>query len=556
MVRWLAGGGRGGEIVASDPVVGGGVDPDGPLVPGWQIAKVWLATAWRWVGRQARATAAWVGRQRGTRRGRALLAGVLALLVALPTGLTLGLLELRDGRGGGGSPGGPWVARLGVMAPLSDDLGNIGDAVRNAVALAVDEYNKSEAIPGWKVELVAKDDLSRPDGGAAAAEAFSKDSSLIGVVGPLSSTVARIALPVLDAGGVPVVSPSNSAPELTAQDEPAPGRKRPYDRYFRLSGSDSLQAEVGADYAVHTRGRTRILVVDGGPRFGDTLAGRFANYAVGAGAQVLTTYQVAGDGADGDEIQEVLEGIRELRPDLIYTTTGYLFASALRQRMAAEDLTVPLMGTDAMLSARYLDSAGEAAEGDVATDLAVPLSRLPAAGAFAADYLKRWGPVAGGPEQPATPDKVTESPAATPTSAPPDAAGSTAAPGAGPATVIPQAGGSDAGASDVPDVAGVPGDGDEPPATAGQEADMIPALAAYAYDSARALLRAAAAVLPGRVAIDDATRAAIATQVARGSFAGVTGQVAFDAFGDRRAPSAVIYTIRDRRFVPMIIPAE
>jgi len=553
LVRWLAGGGRGGEIVASDPVVGGGVDPDGPLVPGWQIAKVWLATAWRWVGRQARATAAWVGRQRGTRRGQALLAGILALLVALPTGLTLGLLQLRDRHGGGGGAGGPRVARLGVMAPLSGDLGNIGNAVRNAVELAVDEYNKSGAIAGWKVELVAKDDLSRPDGGAAAAEAFSKDSSVIGVVGPLSSNVARIALPVLDAAGVPVVSPSNSAPELTAQDEPAAGRKRPYDRYFRLSGSDSLQAEVGADYAVRTQGRTRILVVDGGPRYGDTLAGRFANYAIGAGAQVLTTYQVMGDGADGDEVQEVLEGIQELSPDLVYTTTGYLFASTLRQRMAAENLTVPLMGTDAMLSARYLDSAGEAAEGDVATDLAVPLSRLPAAGAFAAEYLKRWGPVAGGPEQPATPDKVTASPTATPSATSADGAGSTAAPGADAAMVVPPADGSAAGA---PSAAGVPGDGDEPPATAGQEADMIPALAAYAYDSARALLRAAAAVLPGWVAVDDATRAAIATQVARGSFSGVTGQVAFDAYGDRRDPSAVVYTIRDRRFVPMIVPAD
>ncbi|WP_241842183.1 branched-chain amino acid ABC transporter substrate-binding protein [Pseudofrankia sp. BMG5.36] len=568
LVRWLAGSARGSEIVATDPVVGGGVDPDGPLVPGWQVAKVWLVVAARWIRHSARTTAAWAGRRRRTRRGRALLAGLLALLVALPTGLTLGLLTLRDGRAGGGPGGsrGPQVMRIGVMAPLSGDLGNIGGSVRDAVALAVDESNKSEAIPGWKAELVAKDDLSRPDGGAAAAEAFAEDSALVGVVGPLSSNVARIAVPVLDAGGIPVVSPSNGEPELTAQDEPPYIRKRPYDRYFRLSGSDAVQAKAGADYAVHVRHRTKIIVVDGGPFYGDTLAGRFASYAIAAGAEVLTTYQVKGDGADGKEVQEVAEGIQEFNPDLVYTSTGYLFASALRQRMADEAISVQILGTDAMLSARYLDSAGEAAEGDLATDLAVPLSRLPAAGAFADEYLKRWGPVVGGPEQPAVPDKKTGSPTPTPSAG---AAGSAAPPGAGSARPggsdgqdrdgqgmnTPGGSGSSAPGARVSGEDGS-GRGDEPLAVTGQEADMIPALAAYAYDSARALLRAAAVVLPGRVAVDDATRAAIAAQIARGSFAGVTGQVAFDAFGDRRDPAAVIYAIVNGRFVPTVIPAR
>lgn len=557
--HWLAGSARGGEIVASDPVVGGGLDPDGPLVPGWHAAKLGLARAARWLRGAAGATPGWVGRRRRSPRGRALLAGLLALLIAIPTGLTLGLLTLRD-RGAGDGPGGthgPLVLRLGVMAPLSGDLGNIGGAVRNAVTLAVDEANKTEAIPGWKVELVAKDDLARPDGGAAAAETFTEDAAVIGVVGPLSSSVARIAVPILDAGGIPVVSPSNSAPELTAQDEPVGVRKRPYDRYFRLSGTDALQARVGADYAVRTLHRTRIVVIDGGPSYGDTLAGRFTSDAIGAGAQVLTTYQVQGAGAAGKEVQEVAQGIKALGPDLVYTTTGYGFASALRQRLADEAVTVPLLGTDAMLSARYLDSAGATAEGDAATDLAVPLSRLPTAGAFAADYLKRWGPVAGGPEQPAVPDKKTDAPSATPSTGVPTAAGSGDRRGQSRDDHGPDA--TAAGGGTAPAAAGTPaGDGsrgDEPRAATDEDADMIPALAAYAYDAARALLRAAAVVLPGRVAVDDATRAAIAGQIARGSFVGVTGEIAFDAFGDRRDPPAVIYTIADRRFVPTVVPA-
>jgi ABC-type branched-subunit amino acid transport system substrate-binding protein len=535
--RWLSGGPQ-DERAGSELVVAGGAD--GPLVPGWEIAVAGLRRLVGWTRHAARVTAGWVGRRSGTGRGRALLAALVALLVAIPTGLTIGLVALAEDHGGDGAPGasGPRVLRLGVMAPLSGDLGNIGIAVRDAVTLAVDDANKTDAIPGWKVELVAKDDLSRPDGGAAAAEAFADDSSLIGVVGPLSSTVARVALPVLDAAGVPVVSPSNSSPDLTAQDTSASTRKRPYSGYFRLSGTDALQAKTGADYAVDTLRRSRILVIDGGPSYGESLAERFTRDAVADGAEVAASYRVDGDTASAVEVQSVADGVQTLNPDLIYTTTGYLFASALRKRMAAAQLSVPLLGTDAMLSARYLDSAGDTAEGDLATDLAVPISRLPAAGAFAAEFLKRWGPVLGGPEQPATPDKEPDSPAT-----PSAGTGGTSPEGPPAASSAARQPGPDGGGTTA----------SEPPTLAAQRAEMIPALAAYAYDSARALLRAAAVVLPGRLAVDAAARAAIAAQVGRGSFAGVTGQVSFDAFGDRRDPSSVVYAVLAGRFVPLAI---
>ncbi|WP_311445759.1 branched-chain amino acid ABC transporter substrate-binding protein, partial [Frankia nepalensis] len=570
LARWLTeGSGPESEIVASEPVVGGRASQDGPLVPGWQIAVTWLTDAARWTRRAARGTLAWTARRRRTRRGRALLAGILALLVAIPTGLGIGLSALLRDDGGGSGPNGnrgPYVLRIGVMAPLSGDLGNIGVAVRNAVTLAVDEVNESKAIPGWKVEVVAKDDLSRPDGGSAAAEAFAKDQAIIGVVGPLSSTVARVTLPVLDAAGIPVVSPSNSEPELTAQDQPEADRQRPYDRYFRLTGSDASQAIVGANYAVHDLNWNRIVVVDGGPSYGRTLAERFAGAAVAAGGSIVGSYRVDGDGADDAEVELVGDAIRWLAPDLVYTTTGYAFASALRQRMAADGLSIPLLGTDAMVSARYLDSAGEEAEGDLATDLAVPLSRLPAAGGFAAAFLDRWGPVSGGPEQPASPDKKPE-PSTSPSTEPagsggddgPSASPDDGAPasGEGPDGSTGAAGaGTSAGTGDGTGEGGTGEGGDEEPSPQDEQADMIPAVAAYAYDAARALLRAAAAVLPGRVAIDDATRGAVAAEIGGGSFAGVTGQISFDAFGDRRDPAAVVYAVLNGRFVPFTVQGD
>jgi ABC-type branched-subunit amino acid transport system substrate-binding protein len=543
---WLSGGDT-GEIVASEPILVAGDDTDAELVPGWHIARSWLVVAGRWLHRAPGSVAGWGARRARSTRGRALLAALLALVVAVPTGLGVGLAAVLRGQSED-SAGAPRVLRIGVMAPLSGDLGNIGTAVRNSVQMAVDEVNRGGAIPGWKVEIVAKDDLSRPDGGSAAADAFAADPSMIGVVGPLSSTVARVALPVLATAGLPVVSPSNSGPDLTDQGSPAATRTRPYARYFRLSGTDELEARTGADYAVRTLHLTRILVIDGGGGFGQTLAERFASDASADGAEVVASYEVHGDAATASDLQAVEAGITAIRPDLVYTTSGYAFAGALRRRMAADGMAIPIMGTDAMLSARYLDTAGTAAEGDLATDLAVPVSELPTAGAFAAAYLKRWGPEAGGPQQSSAVDRDSDAltPSAT-SPAPPAAPATGVSSSAGPATPA-------ASAFVGTGPAAVAGSG-TPTAVSEDQADLIPALAAYGYDAARAVLRAAAAVLTRGTRIDDASRAEIAAEIGRSSFAGVTGEVSFDAYGDRRNPRSVIYSVIDGRFVPLVVSA-
>jgi ABC-type branched-subunit amino acid transport system substrate-binding protein len=84
-----------------------------------------------------------------------------------------------------------------------------------------------------------------------------------------------------------------------------------------------------------------------------------------------------------------------------------------------------------------------------------------------------------------------------------------------------------------------------------RRAEAIPAVAAYAYDAARAIIRAAATVLPGRTTVDAATRHDLVTAIGSGSFAGITGSVAFDRWGDTRSPTVVLYTVLGGRFVPL-----
>ncbi|EIV90888.1 ABC-type branched-chain amino acid transport system, periplasmic component [Frankia sp. QA3] len=495
----------------------------------------------------------WTRARWRTGRGRAILAAIAALILAVPSALGLVLATVLDDDGGGADVPMTRVATLGVMAPLSGDLSADGTSVRNAVALAIDEANKSGAIPGWRLELSTRDDLSRPDGGAQAADAFAANDRLIGVVGPLSSLVAKVALPTLSAEGIPVVSPSNADPTLTgAGTDP---RTRPYPTYFRLAGTDELQARVAAEYAVRTLGRRRIAVVDGEPRYGTTLGGRFAVRAAALGATVASVYQVQGDGADGSELDSTAEAIEQEAPDLVYVATGAAFAGKLRTRLAEAGASIQVMGSDALLQPRYTDDAKSAADGDLITSLLVPPTRLSAAGAFVADYSERFGGPADddGRTTPSGTDSTDASGASEGNrhaAAPPTA---TRAQTATPAPARIPASTQDTASADGDSAAAQRRQAahDASVELAQRRAEAIPVAAAYAYDAARAIIRAAATVLPGRPAVDAAARHDVVAAIGRGSFTGVTGSIGFDRWGDTRTPRVVLYTVLGGRFVAL-----
>lgn len=504
----------------------------------------WVRPVSRAVPSAARRLDHWARRSARDTRGRVILAAVLVLVLAVPAGLGLGLVAVLGGAGSGTSA--TKVATIGVMAPLSGGSADAGVSVRDAVTLAVEEANRQGAVPGWKLEVAAHDDLARPDGGAAGADLFADDSRVIGVVGPLSSSVAMVSLDGLSSAGIPVISPSNAEPTLTAPETAS--NTRPYPTYFRLSGTDELLAQVTADYAVNTLGRSRISVVDGGPDYGTiTLADRFARHARDAGATVPTVHRVDGASTAGEQVRETAKAIQDEAPDLVYLATGAGFAGELRGALVDEGVAVQVMGADGLLDRDYVERSDSAADGDVVADLSVPLSRLPAAGAFVTAYSERFGGPTVGADG-LLPDGTSTEPEPEPRAS--------GAPGRATATATSdEVGASRSGASEAGTASPSERELEVRRARDAALADLreaaIPPVAAYAYDAARALIRAAAAVLPGRTEVDVATRQALVRAVGAGDFAGVTGQVAFDAKGDVIDPRVVLYSVLGGNFVPL-----
>ncbi len=290
----------------------------------------------------------------------------------------LAALGLATTGGGVGAQAADKVVRIGVLAPLDAGLVEFGAGIRNSVQLAVDQANKNKAIPGWEIELVAVDDSSDPATGAANAPQLVDDEAVIGVVGTYNSGVAVEVLPLLAPANLVLISPSNTLASLTLGDDPA-NPVRTYDNYFRMVASDSQQAPFLAT-SVSKLGLENVAVVSETKAVSQGLADAFVDAFTGT----VTVQQTVLDGAT--DFTDFLDAALVDPPDAIFFGGEYQVAATLRTQATEAGFDGPIVGGDGIKDPAYVDAAGDASKGDLASTVGVPAAKLKTAKKFFKDY--------------------------------------------------------------------------------------------------------------------------------------------------------------------------
>jgi branched-chain amino acid transport system substrate-binding protein len=214
---------------------------------------------------------------------------------ALVSILTLLLSTACLGIGSGGESG-P-VLKIGVDLPLSGDEGRVAMPALNGVRFYVLRH---PTLDGFTVTVVAKDDsvggTPEPQIGAADVQAFADDHTVMAVIGPFDSNVARAEIPVANRASLPMLSPATSSPcltrtvylpaqlnptgvAITCKDAGLPSatdlRPSGVNNYFRLATTDDLQGPAAADFAYKTLDLLRVATVSDHEAYGQALAAGF-----------------------------------------------------------------------------------------------------------------------------------------------------------------------------------------------------------------------------------------------------------------------------------------
>ncbi|GAB2838796.1 branched-chain amino acid ABC transporter substrate-binding protein [Streptomyces deserti] len=310
---------------------------------------------------------------------------LIAITAALAAGaLTLTACGSRDESGGGSDKGnGGTTVVIGVDAPLTGDLSALGLGIKNSVDLAAKTANKENYVDGIKFEIQALDDQAQPSSGQQNATKLVANKDVLGVVGPLNSSVAESMQKVFDDAKLVQVSPANTNPALTQGPDWQKSKTRPYKSYFRTATTDAIQGPFAAQYLYNDAKKKKVFVIDDKKTYGAGLAATFSAEFKKLGGKVVGTEHINPDTKD---FSAVATKVKNSGADVVYYGGEYPQAGPLSKQIKAAGAKVPLVGGDGIYSADFIKLAGASGAGDLATSVGAPVEELASAKEFVANY--------------------------------------------------------------------------------------------------------------------------------------------------------------------------
>jgi branched-chain amino acid transport system substrate-binding protein len=229
---------------------------------------------------------------------------------------------------------------------------------------------------GRSLTILSEDTQCSPEGGATAAMALVAEPMVAAVVGTTCSSSAFVAAPIVSEAGYSMVSPSNTAPQLTDTSMHEAG-------YLRVAYNDRLQAEAMASFAHVELGAATSAIIRQDDGYAAALADTFVQSFTDVGGTNLVIEVLDSDSPDvGAAVSSI---IASGPPDLIYL----LAFDPLGSQVVAEIRDASALDETLIATSESVILPDTATEGVYATAVAPPSG--PAYDAFVVAYEVEFG---------------------------------------------------------------------------------------------------------------------------------------------------------------------
>jgi branched-chain amino acid transport system substrate-binding protein len=287
------------------------------------------------------------------------------------------------------------VIKVGLNLSLTGADAEGALRVGAGAQMAFDQANDSNAIPGYKIEVMKLDDGTATAGqydpaqAAINARKFVSDKDMVAAVGPEMSGAAKAMTPILSQGNLAIITPSATNPDLTNPkfaDQYKPAGKTVF---FRTVTTDAFQGPNMANYMAEVLKVKSVYVLDDSGAYGVGLADAFQAQAEKKGIKVMGRDRLDPKAAD---YTAILTKIKQLNPDALYY--GGVGQAGIKLAKQSYDI-VPKMikaGGDGLYGPEMLSAVGYPAnEGWYATIASPHLSGDTKIAAFTQYYSSKYG---------------------------------------------------------------------------------------------------------------------------------------------------------------------
>ncbi|HXQ80871.1 MAG TPA: ABC transporter substrate-binding protein [Opitutaceae bacterium] len=246
------------------------------------------------------------------------------------------------------------------------------------IVLAVEEANRARQPGQLPFELVEREGVAQWGGAANLAAEFA-DQGVLGFLGTVDGAEAHVALRVTLKTEVVMINTSDPDPTLTETNIPW---------LIRVLPDHRLEEARLADLIVHRLGCHRIAILRAGDRFGRLGVTKFMDFARRLGCPAVQELLFTPGNTD---IPHQLAAIKDAQPDAIFFVGEPDDIGRFALQFRREGIQARYFGTDHLMDERFLQNAGDAADGTMITCFFDPGRRDPLWVDFVAHFRARWG---------------------------------------------------------------------------------------------------------------------------------------------------------------------
>ena len=241
--------------------------------------------------------------------------------------------------------------KLGFIGPLSGGNALQGTGARNGFLLAIQQANEDGS--SYEVEPVALDDASDPATGVAAALKLVNDPEVVAAIGHWNSPVALATTPLFNRYQMPFIIWGAISPKITEAN---------YPEVTRVTPTLAQENRPLADWAVKTLGLERIAIISDTSDYGTSNTETFGEYVTDAGAEVISRDAAPVGTTD---FRAILTKVKAAQPDSVYFGGVITEAALVRKQMRDIGMDIPMLAISGIYDEKYLEIAGQAADGTI-----------------------------------------------------------------------------------------------------------------------------------------------------------------------------------------------
>lgn len=271
------------------------------------------------------------------------------------------------------------TVKVGFVGGLTGRHYNLGISGRNGVLLALEEANASGGVNGRRIELLIRDDKQdRAEAVRVVEELLAEKVPVI--IGHMTSSMSEVTLPIANARGVPMVSPTTSSSYFAGKD----------DFFIMLHPSTAIGAARLAAYVREKRAiSTASVIYDlSNSAYTASWQEHFRKEFERRGGSIVSSLTFTS--GEKTSLFALARSALRARPQSLLIIANALDTAMLCQQVRKLDARVQILGTEWAFTADILEHGGRSIEGVVFIEKVDLKSDAPSYSAFRDKYRKRF----------------------------------------------------------------------------------------------------------------------------------------------------------------------